>query len=190
MNNLNTINEVRILTIRQPFASLMLHGKIETRTWSTKYRGPVLIHAGLIPFKWNQVLEYSSTDQFDEMCDLFRHYNIDKYCGHAIAVGNLVDCRSMRKADETKAFVQWSSSLYSFVFEDVKSIVPFQIRGTQGFRRLTPVEIEKIEYSIEPCSKCGGKDFRTIPFGTYGHPITTCNDCYIKATHKNEQQSN
>jgi len=39
---------MRALTIRQPWASLIAAGvkTIETRSWSTKYRGPLAIHAG------------------------------------------------------------------------------------------------------------------------------------------------
>jgi len=38
---------MRAITLWQPWASLMALGykKIETRSWSTKYRGPLLIHA-------------------------------------------------------------------------------------------------------------------------------------------------
>lgn len=39
---------MKAITIRQPWASLIALGekKIETRSWQTKYRGPILIHAG------------------------------------------------------------------------------------------------------------------------------------------------
>lgn len=39
---------MKALTIRQPWASLIAEGvkTIETRSWSTKYRGPIAIHAG------------------------------------------------------------------------------------------------------------------------------------------------
>ena len=39
---------VKVLTIRQPWALLVALGvkTIETRSWSTKYRGPLTIHAG------------------------------------------------------------------------------------------------------------------------------------------------
>jgi hypothetical protein len=39
---------VKALTIRQPWASLIAMGvkTIETRSWSTNYRGPLAIHAG------------------------------------------------------------------------------------------------------------------------------------------------
>jgi len=37
---------VKIISVRQPWAWLLFHGKnIENRTWRTSYRGPLLIHA-------------------------------------------------------------------------------------------------------------------------------------------------
>lgn len=38
---------MRVLSIQQPWASLIVmgHKRIETRSWKSKYRGPVLIHA-------------------------------------------------------------------------------------------------------------------------------------------------
>lgn len=40
---------MRAITIRQPWAQLIVdgHKPIENRSWSTKWRGPLLIHAGL-----------------------------------------------------------------------------------------------------------------------------------------------
>lgn len=39
---------MKVLTIKQPFASLIAEGlkEYEFRTWKTKYRGEFLIHAG------------------------------------------------------------------------------------------------------------------------------------------------
>lgn len=39
---------MKVLTLRQPWATLVAEGikKYEFRTWKTKYRGKVLIHAG------------------------------------------------------------------------------------------------------------------------------------------------
>jgi len=44
---------VKALTVRQPWASLVALGvkTIETRPWSTRYRGPLAIHAGVKPPK-------------------------------------------------------------------------------------------------------------------------------------------
>ncbi len=40
---------MKIITIRQPWADLIVNGSknIENRSWPTSYRGPVLIHASL-----------------------------------------------------------------------------------------------------------------------------------------------
>ena len=44
-----SIARAKISSIRQPWASLIVHGikLIENRTWATTFRGPLLIHAGL-----------------------------------------------------------------------------------------------------------------------------------------------
>ena len=41
----------KCLSVRQPWASLILSGKktVEVRTWSTKYRGPLVICASKFP---------------------------------------------------------------------------------------------------------------------------------------------
>jgi hypothetical protein len=37
---------MRVISVRQPWAGLIFHGKdVENRTWATGYRGPLLIHA-------------------------------------------------------------------------------------------------------------------------------------------------
>lgn len=44
----NTTDTIRALTIKQPWASLIAAGekRVENRSWTTRYRGPVAIHAG------------------------------------------------------------------------------------------------------------------------------------------------
>lgn len=39
---------MKVLTIRQPWASLIMNGykRFEFRSWKTKYREDILIHAG------------------------------------------------------------------------------------------------------------------------------------------------
>ena len=48
---------MKALTIRQPYASLIATGAktIETRSWSTQYRGPIAIHAGKSPRTWREL---------------------------------------------------------------------------------------------------------------------------------------
>lgn len=44
---------MKTITVKQPWASLIVEGlkDIENRTWPTKFRGRVLIHAGATPVK-------------------------------------------------------------------------------------------------------------------------------------------
>lgn len=50
---------MKAITIRQPHASLILAGlkRFETRTWATRHRGPLIIHAGMslgaLPQGWH-----------------------------------------------------------------------------------------------------------------------------------------
>ena len=47
-NNQEGMLDMRVISIRQPWAWLIVHGykDIENRTWAPKHRGRVLIHAG------------------------------------------------------------------------------------------------------------------------------------------------
>jgi hypothetical protein len=51
----STNGEVKALTIRQPWAELILRGRkpFELRTWRTKYRGPLVIHAAAKVDAWD-----------------------------------------------------------------------------------------------------------------------------------------
>jgi hypothetical protein len=75
---------VKALTLHEPWASLVSHGfkTIETRSWQTKYRGPLAIHASKKRFGFNsETAEFVRTWSVDvwravpkagadpEMCD-------------------------------------------------------------------------------------------------------------------------
>lgn len=55
---------MKVITIRQPWASLIMVGAkgIETRSWATSYRGPILIHASASIGKMEQ--ELCATEPF------------------------------------------------------------------------------------------------------------------------------
>ena len=42
------LSELRVITLKQPWAHFIVHGSkdIENRSWSTNYRGWLVIHAG------------------------------------------------------------------------------------------------------------------------------------------------
>lgn len=51
MRDISTAGPILALSIRQPWASLIVEGRkdIENRTWRTEHRGPILIHAAKTP---------------------------------------------------------------------------------------------------------------------------------------------
>ena len=145
---MNIDQDIRMLTIRQPFASLLLNGKtIETRYRLTNYRGLVLIHTGLVSYTSVEVDIISTMEQFLKIGSLYMDDKMnDNLIGHAIAIGNLIDCRPMNKIDEAEAFVEHHQSLYSWVFKDVKAIVPFKIKGSQGMNKLSLEQKKLIKF--------------------------------------------
>ena len=71
---------MKVLTIKQPWASLIVDGykKYEFRSWKTKYRGKFLIHAGMSLEK--------------DMVKRFESYNCNYELGAIIGEAELVDC--------------------------------------------------------------------------------------------------
>ena len=71
---------MKVLTIREPWATLIIEGykKYEFRSWKTNYRGKILIHAG-------KTLEVKNLNKF-------KNYNISYSCGEIIGEVELVDC--------------------------------------------------------------------------------------------------
>ena len=60
---LSNVLSLKALSIRQPWAWLILHGgkDIENRTWATKLRGRVLIHAaqGMTVVEWERAVAFA-----------------------------------------------------------------------------------------------------------------------------------
>lgn len=78
---------MKALTIWQPYAQAIAAGlkKYETRSWATRYRGPLAIHASLKPLK------------AEHLC-LAASYGLEKCpCGEIIVFAELTDCILMTK---------------------------------------------------------------------------------------------
>ncbi len=99
---------MKVLSIKEPWASMILSGKktIETRTWKTDYRGRVLLHASKEPKS--------------------------KISGKIFAVAKIVNCDRMWKAHEMKAKCKHYPGAYSWFLEDVIKIDPIEINGKLG----------------------------------------------------------
>ena len=123
---------MKVLTIKQPFASLIAEGykEWEFRTWKTKYRGEFLIHAG------------KSVDK--KAMDKFKYLNLDYPQGCIIAKVNLTDCieindktRKMLKSKNSPVYAniianeKWEG--YGFKLENIQKIKPIKISGKLSF---------------------------------------------------------
>jgi hypothetical protein len=81
---------MRALTILQPWAEMIARGvkRVENRTWRTKYRGPLAIHAGK-SMAW---MESEDAAAWPERYGVELPRNDELTFGAIIAVAELVDC--------------------------------------------------------------------------------------------------
>ena len=119
---------MKVITIKQPFASLIAAGlkEYEFRTWKTKYRGEILIHAG-------KGVDKKAMKKFEK-------YNLDYPAGCIIAKVDLTDWikidNDARKMLKEKNPIVYSSIMkhtewdgYGFKLENVQKIEPIYING-------------------------------------------------------------
>lgn len=119
---------MKVITIKQPFASLIAEGlkEYEFRTWKTNYRGKILIHAG-------KGIDKKAMEKFKE-------YNLEYPSGCIIAKVDLTDCIEIN--EETRKMLQEKNSLvysnvvkhtewkgFGFKMENVEKINPIQVNG-------------------------------------------------------------
>ncbi len=96
---------MKAISLKQPWANYVASGKktIETRKWSTKHRGKLLIVSSKYPDR--------------------------PPAGYALAVVELVDCRPMVKADEKAAMCKVYPKAYSWMLKNIRKIKPFPVKG-------------------------------------------------------------
>jgi len=137
---------MKALSWKEPFATLMLHGKIETRTWNTNYRGLVLICASQKAYTEMDLFGISGVVLTQKILVTLNSKGQKENPSYAIAVGRLIHCRKMKPEDEHKTFVQYRPELHCHFYEDVKPIVPIPWKGAQGWRNVPQDFINKIQY--------------------------------------------
>lgn len=115
---------MKALTIRQPWASLIAEGRkrFEFRSWTTTYRGPVLIHAGLRgEMNVYRALGRSATDPL----------------GYLIAIVRLVDVHLITEATlphyiDGLPYVPYVGE-YAWQLQDIQPLdKPIPYRGALG----------------------------------------------------------
>jgi hypothetical protein len=130
---------MKALTICQPYAELIRLGlkRVENRTWPTKYRGLMYIHAG------------KSRAWFDDDEQLIRDFGRMPAFGAVVAIANLVDCLPYDaiQAGEFDKKYPWlrdhdhASGPWCFVLDNVNPIGPWPWRGAQGLFNIDEGEL-------------------------------------------------
>lgn len=117
--------EMRAISVRQPWAHLIIHGPkdIENRTWATKIRGRVLIHASSAMSR----REYAFVKQFAAQLTDFELPSFeDLQRGGIIGSVEISDCVQHSASP-------WFGGPFGLVLRDPKPL-PFHLcRGWLGF---------------------------------------------------------
>lgn len=126
---------MKALSIRQPYAWLIANGikDIENRDWPTKFRGRVLIHAGVT---------YPKRDYADDAEDYSDMYGIEypqreQMIGGIVGVATIIDC-------VTKSDSQCFLGMYGFVLADAKPLPLVPCKGQLGFFDVPPEVAEQL----------------------------------------------
>lgn len=120
---------MKVLTIKEPWASLIInrYKKYEFRSWKTKYRGKILIHAGMS-------LEKDAAKRFSE-------YNLEYYKGAIIGEATITDCilvdtklnEELRKINPLVYARSNHVETYAWKLENIKKYdKPIYIKGKLG----------------------------------------------------------
>lgn len=115
---------MKALSIRQPWAWLIVNGHkdIENRTWHTRFRGPVLIHAG----KGMTRDEYVDAANFALELGVKVPWFGDLERGGIVGIAEIVDCTSSHPSP-------WFVGPYGFVLRDAKPLPFMPCKGELGF---------------------------------------------------------
>lgn len=158
---------MKAITLTQPWATLIAIGakKIETRSWSTQYRGPLVIHAakGLGPVGGTQgLMELCRTEPFRSVLIAAGFLGTPALpLGAIVAVCRLAACvateaeedgffggprsietgvvRLWKLTDRERAFGDYSPGRYAWLLADVRALPePIPCRGALGLWDVPP----------------------------------------------------
>ncbi len=128
---MNCDGTYKCLTVLQPFASLIECGKktIETRTWSTSYRGPLVIHAGVRIHKGELVIAGSMRASAKLMAETNpRLYPL----GVVVCLVDLVNVRPMVFEDERAAMCELYEGAFAWELKNPRILRPKKVKGQLG----------------------------------------------------------
>ncbi len=121
---------MKVISIKEPFATLIMSGKkkIETRSWKTKYRGELYIHAS------GKAL---AKEYLDNPYVFSLISGLDMNYGNIICKANLVDCvymdekflEEIKKDEKEYSLGLYELGRYAWIFEDIVPICPIPAKG-------------------------------------------------------------
>lgn len=129
--------KIKALTIQQPYAELIAQGQkmVENRTWSTPYRGPLLIHAG----KGMDYLTWTTGPRGIEPETGLRAGEFKFGCLVARCIlAGCVSSASIRRGDLDQAYPwirshKYVEGPYCFILQNIERLpTPLPFRGAQG----------------------------------------------------------
>jgi hypothetical protein len=140
---------MKALSLLQPWASLVTIGakKIETRSWQTKYRGPLAIHAAKnFPREARQLC--LEEPFLTALTSAGLQGTNELPCGAVVATCNLVDCLEIGAEYMSKwgseieyplptgnelTFGDYTPGRFAWILRDIKQLSePIPARGQQG----------------------------------------------------------
>jgi hypothetical protein len=132
---------MRALTIRQPWAQLIVdgHKDIENRSWSTKWRGPLLIHAGL---QYDTLARVPDGVDRDELADTMARAHRRR--GTIVGLVTLVDV--VRK--DPSSWAQEDQHHWKLA-DPIAFDTPIMASGRQGLWMPSTREIEAVRLQLE-----------------------------------------
>lgn len=163
---------IRTLGLYQPFGSLMLNGKIETR-WIQAGKKPPFPNGKYLFYTTQKkaepstLFEWCGPEIMHSITTALKNEPTKDLRGFAIGIGNLVSKWIMRKEDEPAAFVLHKGVVmrdkegkdipyvqWCLKFENVERITPYEFTlGKQGVGILPQSEILKLnsEQKVQEC---------------------------------------
>ncbi|MEA3054456.1 MAG: hypothetical protein QOG72_3359 [Sphingomonadales bacterium] len=128
----------KALSVRQPWAHAIIHeGKtIENRSWQTKLRGTVAIHAGRLADD-EGFFAFVGSGQLRDTVHLRREEVGQLPRGAVVGVVDLVDC--VRESPSP-----WFEGPFGFVLANPRPLKPIVCAGAMQFFELPPQVIENI----------------------------------------------
>lgn len=129
---------MKSLSIKQPWADQIARGlkTIETRTWSTRYRGDLLIHAGKKPYPFMTLKPETKKIGFKTWLEAVhpadRHLNGMYIFGACYFIAELYHIEPMTEAAEAAALCSVYPGAHAWHLRNIRPIPPFYVTGQLG----------------------------------------------------------